>query len=213
MYKSILTLTTILLCLLSGCAQEVDETTAFSTLDIEIVENEIEVTPTPRATIKPTPTPIPLFYYSDSIQVLVTEEEKKEIEQKIQEYEEELVILAKIVYREARGSDSVQEQAAVIWCVLNRVDGDRHGDTIEEVATAPNQFAWVPNTPVEDEFYELSKDVIIRWLLEKEGKENVGRVLPSAYRYFAGWGGSNHFRTAYRSNDYWDWSLANPYQS
>jgi hypothetical protein len=64
---------------------------------------------------------------------------------------------------------------------------------------------------VDEECFCIAQDVMIRWLLEKRGITEVGRVLPSDYLYFAGRGGRNWFRKTYRSDDYWDWSLPDPY--
>ena len=66
---------------------------------------------------------------------------------------------------------------------------------------------------VEDEVLEVSNDVVIRWLLEKEGFSNVGRVLPNDYLFFAGRNGLNYFRKNYHSKEYWDWSLQSPYEN
>lgn len=125
--------------------------------------------------------------------------------------EEELTILAKVVYREARGIEDKAHQAAVIWCILNRVDNGYWGDTITEVATYPNAFAWVPDTPVEQEFLMLAADVCERWNLEKAGQADVGRVLPKEYLYFTGDGKLNHFTTEWKGTETWDWSLESPY--
>ena len=125
--------------------------------------------------------------------------------------EEELTILAKIVYREARGIKDKAQQAAVIWCILNRVDDGYWGDTIEEVATYPSAFAWVPDTPVEQEFRMLAADVCERWNLEKAGQDDVGRVLPKEYLYFTGDGELNHFTIEWKGTEFWDWSLGSPY--
>lgn len=124
---------------------------------------------------------------------------------------EELTILAKVVYREARGIEDKAHQAAVIWCILNRVDAGLGGDTITEVATYPNAFAWVPDTPVEQEFLMLAADVCERWNLEKAGQDDVGRVLPKEYLYFTGDGELNHFTTEWKGTETWDWSLKSPY--
>lgn len=125
--------------------------------------------------------------------------------------EEELTILAKVVYREARGIEDKAHQAAVIWCILNRVDAGLGGDTITEVATYPNAFAWVPDTPVEQEFLMLAADVCERWNLEKAGQADVGRVLPKEYLYFTGDGKLNHFTIEWKGTEAWDWSLESPY--
>ena len=124
---------------------------------------------------------------------------------------EELTILAKIVYREARGIEDKAHQAAVIWCILNRVDAGLGGDTIAEVATYPNAFAWVPDTPVEQEFLLLAADVCERWNLEKAGASGVGRVLPKEYLYFTGNGELNYFTIEWKGTEIWDWSLESPY--
>ena len=104
--------------------------------------------------------------------------------------EKELIVLAKIVYREARGVKHTREKAAVIWTILNRVDSDQpiFPDDIISVATQPHQFAWEPDTPVWDELYDLAVDVTDRWIREKNGETDVGRVLPKDYLFFASHG-------------------------
>lgn len=149
--------------------------------------------------------------FSDTIKVEVTKDEKEKIEEQLLELDNEIKMLAKLIYREARGIKQTEHKAGVVWCVLNRVDNEKFDDNISDVITARHQFAWVSNTPVKEEFYELSKDVVTRWLLEKEGHTDVGRVLPQEYLFFAGRRGLNYFRKNYRSNQYWDWSLNTPY--
>lgn len=125
----------------------------------------------------------------------------------------ELQTLAKIVYQEARGIPQKSHQAAIIWCILNRLDNGYWGDDIITVATYPNAFAWVPDTPVEEEFMDLAIDVVTRWNWEKQGLQDVGRTLPATYLYFTGDGSYNHFTREWGSTDYWDWSLPDPYNS
>lgn len=123
-------------------------------------------------------------------------------------------ILAKLVWGEARGVKSKAEQAAVIWCALNRVDAEGYacGRSVEYVVTFPNQFTgYRASNPVTPELYELAVDVLTRWQREKAGESNVGRVLPFEYQWFAGDGKRNHFRDAYRGGNRWDWSLPDPY--
>lgn len=126
---------------------------------------------------------------------------------------EEIETLAKIVYREARGIKEDSHKAAVVWCILNRVDDGYWGDNIVDVATYPNAFAWVPDTPVDEELVDLVVDVVTRWNHEKEGLSDVGRTLPKEYLYFIGDGSYNRFTKEWRSTDYWDWSLPDPYNS
>ena len=130
--------------------------------------------------------------------------------------ESDIEIAAKIILKEAEsvkdncGVSGDCHRAAVIWCILNRVDAG-YGD-FEEVATAPNQFAYYQNTRIVKEFYELAEDVLDRWSQEKAGIKDVGRVLPQDYLWFRGNGKVNIFRNKYKG-DYkiWDWSLPDPY--
>lgn len=149
-------------------------------------------------------------YYSNSIRVLVTDEQKAKIQSTIKEMNDEIEMLAKVIYREARGG-SKRSQSAVAWCVLNRVDAKGYGNTIKKVITAPNQFAWYPDTPVTKAQKQIAKDVVIRWLLEKEGFEEVGRTLPKSYKFFSGDGKQNYFRKEFKSTTFYDWSLESPY--
>lgn len=130
--------------------------------------------------------------------------------------ESDIEIAAKIILKEAEsvkdncGVSGDCHRAAVIWCILNRVDAG-YGD-FEEVATAPNQFAYYQNTRIVKEFYELAEDVLDRWSQEKAGIKDVGRILPQDYLWFRGNGKVNIFRNKYKG-DYkiWDWSLPDPY--
>ena len=141
--------------------------------------------------------------------IVIQEPAKKEYELD----QDEVNALARTVWGEARGVGSKAEQAAVIWCILNRVDA-RYADSIIGVITAPGQFAgYSIYYPVTDEFEELARDVLIRWYREKDGEIDVGRTLPQGYYYFNGSGGHNWFRQEFRSSTYWDWSLPNPYDS
>lgn len=124
--------------------------------------------------------------------------------------EDDVEMLAKLVWGEARGC-STTEQAAVIWTVLNRVDSEDplYPDTIHEAVTQPSQFhGYDPDYPVEQDKVDLARDVLTRWLTGGEG-----RVLPKEYVFFHGDGLHNHFRIEYKHNGlYWDWSLDSPYE-
>lgn len=128
------------------------------------------------------------------------------------------IYIAKTVWGEARGCTTV-EQAAVIWCILNRVDSELAymPDDIISVITQIDGHGhyhfrgYNPDFPVTDEIYDLVVDVLARWELEKTGVEDVGRVLPKEYLYFHGDGRFNYFRDEYSGGNRWDWSLPNPY--
>lgn len=125
-------------------------------------------------------------------------------------YEKTVEAMAKMALGEAGGC-SHTEIAATMWCVLDRYD-DGYSKSIFGVISAPGQFhGYSSGKAVRADIYELSKDVIARWVAEKEGNENVGRVLPPHYNWFHGDGRHNHFRNAYKNGTRWDWSLPTPY--
>ena len=134
--------------------------------------------------------------------------------------EKDIEMIAKVLYREARG-EPLCNIAAVAWCILNRVD--QSNKSIEQIITEPYQFAWVPDTPVwkdtnnneHKNLYGLAEDVLQRWVKEKLGEQDVGRVLPKDYIYFFDRGQGNIFRNKfsnYTDENFWDWSLPNPYK-
>lgn len=141
--------------------------------------------------------------------------------------EADVEMLARLIYTEARGVKSKTEQAAVVWVVLNRLDNtNRLQKTIADVVCAPHQFDYRPWAPVLPEFAELAEDVLERWQAEKRATagspaspggasrsaKDVGRVLPVEYQYFEGDGGRNWFSAEWKSQEYWDWGLASPYE-
>ena len=156
---------------------------------------ELEETPAPLLSIAPTPEPM------SSPEAAALPWTYEEVE-----------MLAKTIWAEARGVPSTARQAAVAWCALNRLDAGGYGDTLTEVLSKPYQFAYDPDSPVTDEFLTLADDVLCRWYLEKTGAQDVGRTLPEDYLFFEGDGLENHFRKEYeKTDDTWDWSLPDPY--
>jgi hypothetical protein len=120
-------------------------------------------------------------------------------------------MIGRTIWGEAGGVTEKAERAAVAWCILNRVDAS--GDTIQEVVTAPHQFqGYRPEGDCPQEHIDLAADVLQRWEAEKQGADDVGRVLPADYLYFLGDGERNHFTTEFLGTDAWDWSLTNPYK-
>ena len=126
---------------------------------------------------------------------------------------EDEIALAKMVWGEARGC-SATEQAAAVWCALNRVDSDDpyYPDTIIGVVSQRGQFeGYSPDYPIEDDILALVQDVVSRWQREKAGEVDVGRVLPKEYLFFHGDGAHNHVRIGFHDTAHWDWSLPSPY--
>lgn len=167
---------------------------------------EPEPTPEPQKPAPPKPEVIPL---ARELKPIPTPEPTPEIT--IDPYEAELI--AKTLCGEYRGPDKLQ-QAAVVWCILNRCDA--WGQSIEAVVTAPGQFhGYNKHNPVLDYLLETTIDVMARWEREKLGETDVGRVLPKDYMWFAANSDytANIFRNAYKwPYDKWDWSLESPYE-
>lgn len=147
--------------------------------------------------------------YQGYLEITEPTTQRERFEGALDPYEIELI--GRTIWGEAEGVRDRAEQAAVAWCILNRVDAS--GKTIEEVVTAPEQFHgyYRVKGEVPEEFRYLAADVMNRWNAEKEGAKDVGRVLPADYLYFIGDGDRNHFAKEYRSTNYWDWSLPSPY--
>ena len=160
----------------------------------------------------------PTEYEGSMVPPIIKKEKEQELEIDIpnieKKYKDEIPYIARTVWGEARGC-SETEQAAVIWCILNRVDSSIRymPDNIIDVVTQKHQFlGYVETFPVTEEIRKLVIDVLTRWEMEKAGVENVGRVLPPEYMWFHGDGRHNHFRDSYRGGNRWDWSLDSPYE-
>ena len=160
----------------------------------------------------------PTEFKGSMVLPIIKKEQEQESEIDIpnieEKYKDEIPYIARTVWGEARGC-SETEQAAVIWCILNRVDSSIRymPDNIIDVVTQKHQFlGYVETFPVTEEIRELVIDVLTRWEMEKAGVENVGRVLPPEYMWFHGDGRHNHFRDSYRGGNRWDWSLDSPYE-
>lgn len=126
--------------------------------------------------------------------------------------EEDVIAIALTLWGECRGVESKAEQAAVVWCILNRLDAGA-GLTVKSICAAPGQFyGYNPQNPLDADLVALARDVLQRHRLEQLGVAEVGRTLPKEYIYFSAKGdGRNWFRAEYYTNDYWDWSLPDPY--
>ena len=128
--------------------------------------------------------------------------------------ETEVEMLARMIWGEARGIASDMEKAACVWCVLNRVDNPDFPDTVAAVLEQPHQFAgYKPDYPATDEHKAIAADVLTRWMEERAGAADVGRVLPAEYLFFTGDGEHNIFTDEWRGGAIWNWSLENPYEN
>lgn len=162
---------------------------------------------------EPTPGDLGHVEIGEGTELAPVQDEDAGADQQLPWTQEEVEMLAKTVWAEARGVPSTAQQAAVIWCVLNRLDAGEYGDTIAEVVSAPYQFAYNVESPVLGEFLVLTEDVLIRWSAEKSGEQDVGRTLPADYLFFEGDGVFNHFRKEYeKTGETWGWTLPDPYE-
>jgi len=135
--------------------------------------------------------------------------------------ENDVYLLANVVFGEARGIESKAQRAAVVWCVLNRLDSGRWGNTLYDVLSSKNQFdGFDLNRKYSEqdlktlkECKELARDVLERYYHEIYTLEaNVGRTLPKDYLFFYGKNGENKFTKEWRQYDtIWDWSMEDPY--
>lgn len=179
----------------------------------ELVE-EVEILKTDIS--EPTVKTVCLGASPDAITESEAIEEKQIDFPELDEYHEEVAIyLAKTVWGEARGCSKTQ-QAGVVWTVLNRADCDLNyiPDDLISIITQKHQFVgYRASNPVDEDIYNLCVDVLQRWLAEKEGAEDVGRVLAPEYLYFHAnsSGTENIFTDEWRGGNIWDWSLESPY--
>lgn len=129
--------------------------------------------------------------------------------------EQDAIRLAKITFCEARGIKSIAELASIMWGTLNRVDNPEFPNSIQGVIDS-GHVAYYSGAPTVSDYgvdlVALARDVIYRWQLEKQGAEDVGRVLPADYFYWSGSNGHNWFRQTFEDYSHpWDYSLPDPY--
>lgn len=101
---------------------------------------------------------------------------------------------ALLAWGEYSGSDYAQ-RTAPIWCACNRADA--WGLPLDEVMHSDAFHGLRTEREVPAEWYDLARETLARWELEKAGYIDVGRTLPSEYLYFSGNGEYNTYRTEY----------------
>ena len=129
--------------------------------------------------------------------------------------ENDINILSKLLWGEDRGNSSIERKAAVIWCVLNRLDSNKWESSIYDIVTEKYQFVgYNEDNPIEDNSLYIVKDVILRYIKEKNNETHIGRVLPNNYYWFSSKNNENIFYNSYKDeNNIWDWSLESPYST
>lgn len=101
---------------------------------------------------------------------------------------------ALLAWGEYSGTDYAQ-RTAPIWCACNRADA--WGLTLDEVMHSDAFHGLLTEREVPEVWYDLARETLARWELEKMGYIDVGRTLPSEYLYFSGNGEYNTYRTEY----------------
>lgn len=144
----------------------------------------------------------------------------------VDEQESLIEVLAKICTNEIGGltdetaySTTRMEEAAVVWCVLNRAGYAATPEQVIQTCKERNQFAYRHYTQPDADIMCTVEDVLIRWIFENHNwcatesvvDSTVGRTLPATYLFFTGDGEHNHFREAFKSTEHWDWCYADPY--
>lgn len=114
---------------------------------------------------------------------------------------EDVEAIARTLYGECRGAETVAEQEAVAWVILNRLDAG-YADTVLGVVSAPGQFAgYSPEHPLWPELVEVAERVLTLHHREQLGG-CVDRVLGPEYLWFSGDGVRNWFRDQYTGGTY-----------
>lgn len=162
--------------------------------------------------------PVPILVESNVNKINIEEMQKEQNNNIMdisltEEDEINICYIAKTLYGEYRG-ESKNQQAAVVWCILNRVGEYGFAEDVIGVITQPSQFfGYSADNPVLDYLWDISEDVYKRWLIEQSSEKDidVGRILPKEYKWFSGNGNVNIFRDQYIGGNEWDWSLESPY--
>ena len=111
--------------------------------------------------------------------------------------QEEVALVAKTIYGEARGCSDA-EKRLVAWCICNRVDDGTWGDTIEDIVTYPNAFhGYDDSWPEDSECVKVAQDVLAEWRTGREADVLEPYATTSEYLYFGGDGEHNWFREEY----------------
>lgn len=123
--------------------------------------------------------------------------------------DEEVIVLAKMLWGEARGVSSDAEKAACVWCALNRVDHG-YGDIIT-VVTTPKQFVgYNEENPVDDGLITLHQSHSRLWDIHRAMKQRCQNPNNTAYERYGGRGITvcdewQHFEP------FREWALSNGY--
>ena len=123
-------------------------------------------------------------------------------------------ILAQLIHRYAGNYTDKNIQSAVAWTILNSFDSWAGQKSFEDVV---KDFGYDKKESTKDasgnDLMPIARDVLVRWLAEKTGYADVGRIIPSSYTYLYTENNHCHFRLhgINDSKDEWNFSLVSPY--
>ena len=81
----------------------------------------------------------------------------------VDQIDQEAEYIAKVLYGMAR-THSTDDQRAVVWCILNRVEHRSHPSTIAEVCEQPKQWiGYSSENPVLEDLYGIALNELTIW--------------------------------------------------
>ena len=81
----------------------------------------------------------------------------------VSEIEQEAEYISKVVYGTAK-NHSVNDQKAVVWCILNRVESAGYPDTVQGVCEQPKQWmGYSEDNPVMESTYNMVLEILKTW--------------------------------------------------
>ena len=81
----------------------------------------------------------------------------------VSEIELEAEYISKVVYGTAK-NHSVNDQKAVVWCILNRVESAGYPDTVQGVCEQPKQWmGYSEDNPVMESIYNMVLEILKAW--------------------------------------------------
>ena len=97
----------------------------------------------------------------------------------ISEIEREAEYISKVVYGMGK-NHSVNDQMAIVWCILNRVESKDYPSTIAEVCQQPHQWiGYSDDNPVLTEIYDMVLPILKNW------HNNAHRPMDKSYIYLS----------------------------
>lgn len=99
--------------------------------------------------------------------------------------ERDILSLAKALYGDCQNLVSREAKESIAWCLLNRYDTCRYS-SIRALVTAPYEvLGYSDDNEVTEEYYNMARDILIKWHNEKETNElEESRTLSREYIYY-----------------------------